>query len=342
MTKTEKAFKSRPAHHDIQGYMPKRQEFEVEYDNSAEQVIKDLAFYGDDTEQDIRLKLIMLGIYNSKLDRRSDCKKFIFERHWLDFRAQRLAERKRTRVLLNDTKVFCRLQTAEDYDQFIKGLVRESELRERIAQLQHWRHQGGITTLRQGGQYESDKIERLEYLKASLEAAHEQLQWDLTSSSGTAADMGVLPAHSAVFQRNELQNLTLLPSFKGIAGPISAASSSTAATANPSMLPVPASLSKPKPPPAAVGRKPANPLDITNMDGVDLLSSSEQTLCSTLRLLPRSYLVIKDTLLAEYANQGFLKRRAARALIKIDVNKTSRIYDFFIESGWISATQSSS
>lgn len=340
MTKTEKAFKSRPAHHDIQGYMPKRQEFEVEYDNSAEQVIKDLAFYGDDSEQDIRLKLIMLGIYNGKLDRRSECKQFIFERHWLDFRAQRLAERKRTRALINDTKVFCRLQTAEDYDRFIKGLVRESELRERIAQLQHWRLQGGITALRQGDQYESDKIERLEYLKASLEAAHEQLQWDLTSSSGTITDMGVLPAHSAVFQRNELQNPTLLPSFKGTAGPISAASSSTAAS--PSVLPVPASLSKPKPPTPAVGRKPANPLDITNMDGFDLLSSSEQTLCSTLRLLPRSYLVIKGTILKEYEKKGFLKRRAARALIKIDVNKTSRIYDFFIESGWITAAQPSS
>ncbi|KAI8330216.1 hypothetical protein BC941DRAFT_441219 [Chlamydoabsidia padenii] len=339
---TQKAIKSRPAYHDIQGYMPKRQEFEVEYDNSAEQVIKDLAFYGDDSEQDIRLKLTMLGIYNSKLDKRSDCKRFVFDRHWLDFRAQRLAERKRTRPLINDTRVFCRLQTAKDYDQFIKGLVREFELRERISQLQHWRLHGGVTTLRQGDQYEQDKLDRIEYLKLSLEEAHERLHWDMmpsSSFSGGTSDMGILPANIPALQRPEL--------LQKSSSPITPSSTPTQQPPHLSTLPAlvpsrppPAPL-KPKPTPS-IGRKPANPLDISSMDGVDLLSSEEQVLCSTLRLLPRSYLVIKDTILKEYAKHGFLKRRAARSLIKIDVNKTSRIYDFFIESGWITATKPNS
>ncbi|CAO3601356.1 unnamed protein product [Absidia cylindrospora] len=339
MTKTNKAFASGPAYHEIQGYMPKRKEFEVEYDNDAEQVIKDLAFYGDDTEQDIRLKLIMLGIYNNKLDRRAESKRFIFERHWLEFRAQRLAERKRTRKLINDTRVFCRLQTAEDYDQFIKGLVREHELRERIAQLQHWR-QGGVTTFQQ------------EYLKASLEAAHDQLQLHATvpgtatNSNDMGNGVGGIGSASALLQR--VKQLQEQEQESKIAGSISASlSSSTAAPPTlPTLLPSRplqniSSKSKSKPPPPT-GRKPANPLDISNTDGVDLLTPEEQVLCSTLRLLPRPYLVIKDTILKEYAKQGFLKRRATRALIKIDVNKTSRIYDFFIESGWITATKASS
>jgi len=78
------------------------------------------------------------------------------------------------------------------------------------------------------------------------------------------------------------------------------------------------------------------PIDLDNAECVHMLSSSEKTLCSHLRIYPKPYLVIKETILKEYARRGFnLKRREARELIKIDVNKTSRIYDFFIEMGWI-------
>lgn len=94
------------------------------------------------------------------------------------------------------------------------------------------------------------------------------------------------------------------------------------------------------PPPPIVPEKPSgrrqiNPLDVSEFEGVHLLSEREKTLCSQLRLVPRSYLAIKDTLLGEYIRNGFLRRRRARELCKIDVNKTSKIYNFFIEMGWI-------
>ncbi|KAI8079944.1 Homeodomain-like protein, partial [Halteromyces radiatus] len=306
---SEKPMASGPAYHDIQGYMPKRKEFEVEPLNDAEQVIKDLAFYQDDTEQDIRLKLHMLDIYNTKLDRRMEYKRFVFERQWLDFRAQRRwHERKRSSLekkLVNQTKVFCRLQTAADYEHFVHGLVREQQLRDRIAQLQHWRYVAGVSTLQQGEQYERDKQHRLEYLKQLLATTHERLQIagsipSSSSSSSTTTSINTMPR--------------LMPN-----------------------RPLPFRTPTVPSPAQPTARKPANPLDISTADGIDLLTPEEQKLCSTLRLLPRPYLVIKDTILAAYAKQGFLKRRATRALIKIDVNKTSKIYDFFIESGWITA-----
>jgi transcriptional adapter 2-alpha len=76
-------------------------------------------------------------------------------------------------------------------------------------------------------------------------------------------------------------------------------------------------------------------LDIQDAEGYHLLTPGEQQLCSTLRLYPKAYLVIKDTIIREYTRVGSLKRRQARALIKIDVNKTGKIYDFFVEMGWI-------
>lgn len=83
-------------------------------------------------------------------------------------------------------------------------------------------------------------------------------------------------------------------------------------------------------------RKPANPLNISNAADLHLLSPSEQTLCSQLRILPKSYLVIKETLFRELLRTGgTLRKRQARELIKIDVNKTARIFEFFQQQGWL-------
>ncbi|KAK9455479.1 hypothetical protein V1511DRAFT_516290 [Dipodascopsis uninucleata] len=85
-------------------------------------------------------------------------------------------------------------------------------------------------------------------------------------------------------------------------------------------------------------RKPvANPLDISHAADLDLLSPAEQALCSQLRILPKPYLVIKETLFRELLRTGgILKKRTARELIKIDVNKTARIYEFFQNQRWLS------
>jgi transcriptional adapter 2-alpha len=60
-------------------------------------------------------------------------------------------------------------------------------------------------------------------------------------------------------------------------------------------------------------------------------------LCAQLRILPTPYLVIKETLVREYARRGGkLRRREARDLVKIDVNKTSRVWDFLVQAGYLS------
>ncbi|KAI7875510.1 transcriptional adaptor 2 [Lichtheimia hyalospora FSU 10163] len=281
---------SGPAYHEIQGYMPRRFEFETEYENDAEQYVKDMVFNDDDTQEEIDLKLMVLDIYNSRLDRRAERKRLIFERGWLDFKKMQATERRRSkeeREVYNRTRVFCRLQTASDYEMLVQGLVREQQLRDRISILQEWR-KAGLTSLRQGEQYEKDKQSRLAQLKTLI-----QLSNDHSGRSSTPTQSNGSHANAST----------------------TSAATSAANTAA-----------------AAGARRPANPLDISEADGVHLLTEEEQTLCSTLRILPRPYMVIKDTILKEYARQGYLKRRQARGLIKIDVNKTSRIYDFFIET----------
>jgi transcriptional adapter 2-alpha len=83
----------------------------------------------------------------------------------------------------------------------------------------------------------------------------------------------------------------------------------------------------------------APPLNLANSPSLHLLTPAEQTLCSQLRILPKPYLVIKETLVREYARRGGkLRRREARDLVKIDVNKTSRIWDFLVQAGFLKIT----
>lgn len=77
---------SQPVNHEIAGYMPGRKEFEYEYENDAEQLVKDIEFLSDDTPEDVLLKSAILNIYNLVLDRRLERKKFLFERGQTEFR----------------------------------------------------------------------------------------------------------------------------------------------------------------------------------------------------------------------------------------------------------------
>ncbi|XP_068626194.1 transcriptional adapter 2A [Battus philenor] len=82
-------------------------------------------------------------------------------------------------------------------------------------------------------------------------------------------------------------------------------------------------------------RRTSMPLDIVDLPGFYLLLNSEKTLCSNLRLLPNNYLDIKKQLISENTKIGFLRLLDARRVLKIDVNKTRKIYDYLIEEGFI-------
>jgi transcriptional adapter 2-alpha len=82
------------------------------------------------------------------------------------------------------------------------------------------------------------------------------------------------------------------------------------------------------------------PLNLANSPSLHLLTPAEQVLCATLRILPKPYLVIKETLVREYARRGGkLRRREARDLVKVDVNKTSKVWDFLVQSGFLKISQ---
>jgi transcriptional adapter 2-alpha len=52
------------------GYMPKRKDFETEYDEEAETRICEMEFNEDDLEEEVLLKHQVLEHYNARIDER--------------------------------------------------------------------------------------------------------------------------------------------------------------------------------------------------------------------------------------------------------------------------------
>lgn len=61
----------KPSMMELSGYNFKRQEFEIEYDNDAEQLLADMDFKDSDTSADHELKLQVLHIYSKRLFKRT-------------------------------------------------------------------------------------------------------------------------------------------------------------------------------------------------------------------------------------------------------------------------------
>ncbi|KAH6576501.1 hypothetical protein BASA50_006786 [Batrachochytrium salamandrivorans] len=324
---------SAPANHEIAGFMPGRREFELEFDNDAEQNVKDLEFTEEDTEDEVALKCAMLSIYNTTLTRRLERKAFVFGRNLIDFKKIQSLEKRRPKEdkeLFQKMRVFSKLMTEQDFNTFMEGLLAELRLRQRIACLQEYRRMG-IVTLRDAVEFDKERTIRANNKAAGLTgftiersaSRRHKLDEILSYSSSTSGPPSVraspAPNQGQFGSRNQTSGTGYLDA-------------STPATPSQSIKPPVASQS----PASAGGRKSANPLDVTNTDGVELLTDRECQLCSALRLFPRAYLAIKDIIIKENLANGFIKRRHARSLVKIDVNKTSKIFDFFLEMGWIS------
>lgn len=90
--------------------------------------------------------------------------------------------------------------------------------------------------------------------------------------------------------------------------------------------------------PAAGGisqRRAPPPLAIRGLPDFEKLSQAEVELCSKARIIPASYLDFKHILISENKRNGSLRLAQARVLLKIDVNKTRKIYDSLADQGYI-------
>ncbi|KAJ3331520.1 Transcriptional adapter ada2, partial [Gonapodya sp. JEL0774] len=325
---------SAPHVHEIAGYMPGRLEFDVEPENNAEDPVKDITFDPEDGPaavsgfpDDEPLKLALLETFNSRLDMREDRKRMVRELGLLEFRKVTNAERRRRqeeRAVYERARVFARCMTAEDFEEWMKGFVAELDLRQTISQLQEWRRMG-VRTIEQGRTYEADKAKRV----ANLRLLGFNVGPVTHADKGPAMGLGG-SAKELFKEREKEEKKGVVLGSGGNLVPTPSVNTSLALPTNLHNPPPATSLSAYR-----SNRPHPSALDISNADGVHLLSPAEQHLCSVLRIMPHPYLVIKEKCVTESARLGGLRKGKARELIKIDVNKTSRIFDAFLEWGWI-------
>ena len=80
----------------------------------------------------------------------------------------------------------------------------------------------------------------------------------------------------------------------------------------------------------------AGPVHLASSPSLQLLTFREQSLCSKLRMLPRPYLALKETIIREYARRGgHFTRREACELLRLDAKKTGQVWDFLHGIGYL-------
>ncbi|WRT65609.1 uncharacterized protein IL334_002554 [Kwoniella shivajii] len=255
-------------------------------------------------EDELEVKLAMLDIYFSKLDKRLDAKEILFDRGLTEHKKIQALERKRPkeeRELIQRYKVFAKLQTAQDFEVLIEGLMYEQNLRKRIAELQEYRRMG-ITTNAEAEAYDNAKAARAGY-RPIVQRDRPDIPIPITGARVNAGQHRFL--HGGL------------------------------GTPPPGQDPK-SREPTPRVAPMSIGRKPPTPLNLANAASLDLLTIEEQSLCSSLRVLPKPYLTIKELYIRENERRhGLLKRRDARRMLKIDVNKSGKIFDFLVSSGML-------
>jgi transcriptional adapter 2-beta len=111
------------------GYMPLRDDFEREYENSLEEVISEVTVGADEEEIERELKLAHIDIYNKGLTEREK-RKSIAKQHGLIAGKQKLSAMKRKSTkeekrLRDKFKTVGRLLEAEEYEQLLTSIKSE-------------------------------------------------------------------------------------------------------------------------------------------------------------------------------------------------------------------------
>lgn len=132
------------------GYMPYRDDFEREYDVTAEQLVSNLALTSDDDEIESALKLAVVDIYNRRLRERARKKRIArdyrliqeFFRKFENGKGKSINQTKDERGLRLSLKNFRQFYSNDAFERLIYSLERERILRIRLTELCRYRWNG--------------------------------------------------------------------------------------------------------------------------------------------------------------------------------------------------------
>ena len=125
--------------------MPKRGDFEVEYDNDAELLLAEMEFNEDDSQEEKQMKFNLIDIYNKRLTERIRRKEFVISRKLLDLKEQLRLDKTRSKEekeIYSMMKVFARFSSPEEHEQLVQGILKEKQIRARLEELKDIKKKG--------------------------------------------------------------------------------------------------------------------------------------------------------------------------------------------------------
>ncbi len=225
----------RPRKGDIAGYMPKRQDYDVEpYQNDAESLIADMYITEEDTAEERELKLRILEIYSLWLDERARCKAIVEERGFTDLAGTRTREKSKThlerrlgRILLPFAQMTPGRST--QHDEFLKRMATEVQLIEEIREI--WEAlRSGVETLADFEHWRRERILREQKSSVPLTidwveppARREGPSGQASSGMNESTTGTVLPrrprGRPKRIRPDEMPSITIVPSAGGVSWP---------------------------------------------------------------------------------------------------------------------------
>ncbi|XP_065033498.1 transcriptional adapter ADA2-like isoform X2 [Musa acuminata AAA Group] len=286
------------------GYNPKRQEFDPEYDNDAEQSLADMEFKENDSETERELKLRVLRIYLSRLDERKRRKDFILERNLLYPNPLEKELSNEDREIYNHFKVFLRFLSQEEHEDLVKSVIEERKIRRRIQELQECQA-AGCRTLAEAKAYTEQKQKR--ELEASTQNSKENTQ---VLSGSKLVQKANRPLNKEKGENDgSLRNTIDNYKIKGVTG-LDSGGKDSLSTAT-----------------GQISARSFDEWDITGLPGTELLSETEQEFCCQNTLLPSHYLKMQETLVQEIYKGNIANKSDAHGLFKVDPVKVDGVYD---------------
>ena len=271
------------AFYQLAGYNAARSEFELEYDNKAENILENVEFPGKLGDEDDQLyeslAYAVAESYQTRLKERFR-RQSIVRNHGLISESKNFVHLNRARAHLPTelATLFPKLHQLTSWRELcrlIESFKLETELRDHVRNMQLYRH-NGLTSLCSARVFE----ELQEQHNIALKERRTRVVVGMNSEGPNSTSLTLV--------QDPLQ------------------------------------------------RKASIPLDIVARAGYDKLDQVERKLASELRLLPVDFIKFKNIMIAECKKTNSLTLAHARLLIKIDVNKTRKIYDLLLNKNEIS------
>lgn len=323
----------------IEGYMPLRGDFDVEWDDDAENVIADLVIDPTDTLEELQLKLRLLEIYDHRLKRRDAVKEILSSHNLLDFGSHKVGGSRTARdekELAARLKVFSRLLEKNVYNAVHDKLTNIYKLSRDVYRLAQARD-AGVHHLSEVEVYdverktraakltENSKIpdkttERRRKPGAGIPPAAKRTKrrdgYPTPSFSTSLGNEGVFPNSSVPIEDNLHLVYSPTPEVAGLPPGVNAHD----VLADDPMQNSPPNdagivVGTPLQSKTALLRKAreqrrmmkstypqVEAMDITSMPGATDLTESELVLCSSLRLPPEEFLTLRDAMLYVFNN----------------------------------------